>query len=218
MNPISKLKFLGPGCFNIRSICLSWQSSAGSHWSNSRNGVSGLSFMDQLILLSTVDRARDFFSPGAEYIQKRATSESVKAAVIDAIASSFRILCGGDRGDHSWKSRSRHSETGSALYNVLVIPAAEDGTSWQSTRKLSGETTLLSGCSSFLLVALALPFFSFPLKPWTQYPILGMMVALLFIALYVIYVFLLHHSYKAVKKQPRFRCSRIRKRMVKRRN
>ena len=57
------------------------------------------------------------------------------------------------------------------------------------------------GVVVFLLVALALPFFSVPVEnPEHNTQYWGMMVALLFIALYVIYVFLLHHSYKASLK------------------
>ena len=153
-------------------------------------------------------RAGDFFSPGAEYIQKkRKLPESVKAAVIDAIASSFPEFCVAviaviilGRAEVGISSI-----VGSALYNVLVIPAAAGlmaPTAMTINKEVVWRDNLYYlGVVVFLLVALALPFFSVPVEnpePNTQY--WGMMVALLFIALYVIYVFLLHHSYKASLK------------------
>jgi cation:H+ antiporter len=97
------------------------------------------------------------------------------------------------------------SIVGSALYNVLVIPAAA-GLMAPSAMTINKEVVWRDnlyylGVVVFLLVALALPYFSVTVEnpePNTQY--WGMMVALLFIALYVIYVFLLHHSYKASLK------------------
>ena len=72
-------------------------------------------------------RAGDFFSPAASYIQnKHDIPQSIKAAVIDAIASSFPEFCVAviavimiGRAEVGIASI-----VGSALYNVLVIPAA----------------------------------------------------------------------------------------------
>ena len=194
MNPISKLKFfLGPGMFQhtinlsiLAIIC--WVALIQfPEWD-----FLGYPLWISLILVSTVViwRAGDFFSPGAEYIlKKRKLPESVKAAVI--------ILGRAEVGISSI--------VGSALYNVLVIPAAA-GLMAPSAMTINKEVVWRDnlyylGVVVFLLVALALPFFSVPVEnpePNTQY--WGMMVALVFIALYVIYVFLLHHSYKASLK------------------
>ena len=129
MNPISKLKFfLGPGMFQhtinlsiLAVIC--WVALIQfPEWE-----FLGYPLWISLILVSTVViwRAGDFFSPGAEYIQKkRKLPESVKAAVIDAIASSFPEFCVAviaviilGRAEVGISSI-----VGSALYNVLVIP------------------------------------------------------------------------------------------------
>ena len=212
MNPISKLKFfLGPGMFQhtinlsiLAIIC--W----GALIQFPEWEFLGYPLWSSLILVSTVViwRAGDFFSPGAEYIQKkRKLPESVKAAVIDAIASSFPEFCVAviaviilGRAEVGISSI-----VGSALYNVLVIPAAAGlmaPTAMTINKEVVWRDNLYYlGVVVFLLVALALPFFSVPVEnpePNTQY--WGMMVALLFIALYVIYVFLLHHSYKASLK------------------
>ena len=212
MNPISKLKFfLGPGMFQhtinlsiLAIIC--WVALIQfPEWE-----FLGYPLWISLILVSTIViwRAGDFFSPGAEYIQKKhKIPESVKAAVIDAIASSFPEFCVAviaviilGRAEVGISSI-----VGSALYNVLVIPAAAGlmaPTAMTINKEVVWRDNLYYlGVVVFLLVALALPFFSVPVEnpePNTQY--WGMMVALLFIALYVIYVFLLHHSYKASLK------------------
>ena len=208
MNPVKMLQvFLGPGMFRhtinisiLAAIC--WIALIQfPEWK-----FLGYPLWISLILVSTVViwRAGDFFSPGAEYIQKKhKLPESVKAAVIDAIASSFPEFCVAviaviilGRAEVGISSI-----VGSALYNVLVIPAAA-GLMAPSALTINKEVVWRDnlyylGVVVFLLLALALPYFSVPVEnpePNTQY--WGMMVALLFIALYVVYVIMLHHSYK----------------------
>ena len=208
MNPVKMLQvYLGPGMFRhtinisiLAAIC--WIALIQfPEWK-----FLGYPLWISLILVSTVViwRAGDFFSPGAEYIQKKhKLPESVKAAVIDAIASSFPEFCVAviaviilGRAEVGISSI-----VGSALYNVLVIPAAA-GLMAPSALTINKEVVWRDnlyylGVVVFLLVALALPYFSVPVEnpePNTQY--WGMMVALLFIALYVVYVIMLHHSYK----------------------
>ncbi|MBL4823746.1 MAG: sodium:calcium antiporter, partial [SAR324 cluster bacterium] len=82
-----------------------------------------------LILIATliIWRAGDFFSPAATYIQdKHDIPQSIKAAVIDAIASSFPEFCVAIIAVILIGRAEIGISTivGSALYNVLVIPAA----------------------------------------------------------------------------------------------
>ena len=142
-------------------------------------------------------RAGDFFSPAATYIQnKHDIPQSIKAAVIDAIASSFPEFCVAviavimiGRAEVGIASI-----VGSALYNVLVIPAAA-GLVAASPMVISKEVvwrdniyylgvTLLLGAMLWL----------FP-NEW------GAGVAVLFLLAYLGYVFLLHKDFKKAKKQ-----------------
>ena len=82
-----------------------------------------------LILISTIIiwRAGDFFSLAASYVQERHNiPQSIKAAVIDAIASSFPEFCVAVIAVIMIGKAEVGiaSVVGSALYNVLVIPAA----------------------------------------------------------------------------------------------
>ncbi|HBR60347.1 MAG TPA: sodium:proton exchanger, partial [Deltaproteobacteria bacterium] len=100
-------------------------------WFLTLNGIGWGSYLlwISLIMISTIIiwRAGDFFSPAATYIQnKHDIPQSIKAAVIDAIASSFPEFCVAviavimiGRAEVGIASI-----VGSALYNVLVIPAA----------------------------------------------------------------------------------------------
>ncbi len=96
MNPLSPLIFFfGKGMFRhavllaVMSI-LSWYITIeGIVWG-------GYLLWISLIMLSTIIiwRAGDFFSSAATYIQnKHEIPQSIKAAVIDAIASSFPEFC-----------------------------------------------------------------------------------------------------------------------------
>ena len=129
MNPFALLIFfLGKGMFRHAMLLagisiISWYLSVeGIDWAAYILWIS-------LILLATIIiwRAGDFFSSAATYIQeKHEIPQSIKAAVIDAIASSFPEFCVAviavlmiGRAEVGISSI-----VGSALYNVLVIPAA----------------------------------------------------------------------------------------------
>jgi len=131
MNPIKIIKFcLGEGAFKpvlflSGLVIVLWSLRA------SGNSIVPLDFIlwCSVIVLSSmiIWRAGDFFTPAAEFIGEHyRMPQSVKAAVIDAVASSFpefavAIIAVFYLG---------HAEVGiatvigSALYNVLVIPAA----------------------------------------------------------------------------------------------
>ena len=176
----------------------------------------GVPYMDyvlwiSLIIVSTIAiwRAGDFFQPAATYIQERhQIPESVKAAIIDAIASSFPEFCVAviavvmlGRAEVGISSI-----VGSALYNVLIIPAAA-GLVAKDPMKVNREVVWRDnlyyiGVVVLLLAALSFPQFSAKVENTqedTQY--WGVLVALIFIAAYVVYVLLLHHAYKQHKKK-----------------
>ena len=129
MNPLSPLIFFfGKGMFRhavllvVLSIISWYITTVGIGWGDYLLWIS-------LILLSTIIiwRAGDFFSSAATYIQEKyEIPQSIKAAVIDAVASSFPEFCVAviavimiGRAEVGISSI-----VGSALYNVLVIPAA----------------------------------------------------------------------------------------------
>ena len=98
MNPISIIQmFLGPGMFRhtinisiLAIICWIVLKQFPEY------SFLGYPLWISLIIVATIIiwRAGDFFEPAAEFIQKRRQlPESVKAAVIDAIASSFPEFC-----------------------------------------------------------------------------------------------------------------------------
>ena len=199
MNPIAPFSFFfGKDMFR-HAILLS--GIAIIAWFLTQNGIGLASYFlwISLIMMSTIViwRAGDFFSPAANYIQnKHDIPQSIKAAVIDAIASSFPEFCVAviavimiGRAEVGIASI-----VGSALYNVLVIPAAA-GLVAASPMVISKEVvwrdniyylgvTLLLGAMLWL----------FP-NEW------GAGVAVLFLLAYLGYVFLLHKDFKKAKKQ-----------------
>ncbi len=199
MNPITPFSFFfGKDMFR-HAILLS--GIAIIAWFLTQNGIGLASYFlwISLIMISTIViwRAGDFFSPAATYIQnKHDIPQSIKAAVIDAIASSFPEFCVAviavimlGRAEVGIASI-----VGSALYNVLVIPAAA-GLVAASPMVISKEVvwrdniyylgvTLLLGAMLWL----------FP-NEW------GAGVAVLFLLAYLGYVFLLHNDFKKAKKQ-----------------
>ena len=199
MNPITPFSFFfGKDMFR-HAILLS--GIAIIAWFLTLNGIGWGSYLlwISLIMISTIIiwRAGDFFSPAATYIQnKHDIPQSIKAAVIDAIASSFPEFCVAviavimiGRAEVGIASI-----VGSALYNVLVIPAAA-GLVAASPMVISKEVvwrdnlyylgvTLLLGAMLWL----------FP-NEW------GAGVAVLFLLAYLGYVFLLHKDFKKAKKQ-----------------
>ncbi len=199
MNPLAPfLFFLGKDMFR-HTMLLSGIAIIG--WFLTLNGIGWGNYLlwISLIMISTIIiwRAGDFFSPAATYIQnKHDIPQSIKAAVIDAIASSFPEFCVAviavimiGRAEVGIASI-----VGSALYNVLVIPAAA-GLVAASPMVISKEVvwrdniyylgvTLLLGAMLWL----------FP-NEW------GAGVAVLFLLAYLGYVFLLHKDFKKAKKQ-----------------
>ena len=150
------------------------------------------------IVLSSIIiwRAGDFFSPAARYIEHRHNiPQSVKAAVIDAIASSFPefavaviavLLIG--KADVGIATIA-----GSALYNVLVIPAAA-GIVASSPLIVSKEVVWRDNLY-YVFVVMALLGLSF------MFPVWGVGVALIFLLMYVAYVLMLHRHYLAHNKE-----------------
>ncbi len=199
MNPITPFSFFfGKDMFR-HAILLS--GIAIIAWFLTQNGIGLASyfFWISLIMISTIViwRAGDFFSPAASYIQnKHDIPQSIKAAVIDAIASSFPEFCVAviavimiGRAEVGIASI-----VGSALYNVLVIPAAA-GLVAASPMVISKEVvwrdniyylgvTLLLGAMLWL----------FP-NEW------GSGVAIIFLLAYLGYVFLLQRDFKKSKNQ-----------------
>ena len=199
MNPITPFSFFfGKDMFR-HAILLS--GIAIIAWFLTQNGIGLASYFlwISLIMISTIViwRAGDFFSPAATYIQnKHDIPQSIKAAVIDAIASSFPEFCVAviavimlGRAEVGIASI-----VGSALYNVLVIPAAA-GLVAASPMVISKEVvwrdnlyylgvTLLLGAMLWL----------FP-NEW------GAGVAVLFLLAYLGYVFLLQRDFKKSKNQ-----------------
>ena len=201
MNPFTPLIFfLGKGMFRHAMLLagisiISWYLSVeGIDWAAYILWIS-------LILLATIIiwRAGDFFSSAATYIQeKHEIPQSIKAAVIDAIASSFPEFCVAviavlmiGRAEVGISSI-----VGSALYNVLVIPAAA-GLVATSPMVISKEVVWRDNIFYFgVVLLLGAMLWQFP-NEWS----LG--VALLFLLAYIGYVALLHRDFKKSRNQGR---------------
>ena len=201
MNPFAPLiLFLGKGMFRHAMLLaglsiISWYLSVeGIDWAAYILWIS-------LILLATIIiwRAGDFFSSAATYIQeKHEIPQSIKAAVIDAIASSFPEFCVAviavlmiGRAEVGISSI-----VGSALYNVLVIPAAA-GLVATSPMVISREVVWRDNIFYFgVVLLLGAMLWQFP-NEWS----IG--VALLFLLAYIGYVALLHRDFKKSRNQER---------------
>ena len=201
MNPLAPLTFfLGKGMFRHAMLLagisiISWYLSVeGIDWAAYILWIS-------LILLATIIiwRAGDFFSSAATYIQeKHEIPQSIKAAVIDAIASSFPEFCVAviavlmiGRAEVGISSI-----VGSALYNVLVIPAAA-GLVATSPMVISKEVVWRDNIFYFgVVLLLGAMLWQFP-NEWS----IG--VALLFLLAYIGYVALLHRDFKKSRNQGR---------------
>ena len=147
-----------------------------------------------LIVLAsiTIWRAGDFFAPAAEYIQKQKNlPESIKAAVIDAIASSFPEFCVAliavlfiGRAEIGISSI-----VGSALYNVLIIPAAS-GLVATSAMVISKEVVWRDSLFYFGVVGLLIAILMIYPTEW------GLTVGLLLLTAYLGYIAWLQWDYK----------------------
>lgn len=152
-----------------------------------------------LIILSSIIiwRAGNFFSLAAKVVEKHYTiPQSVKAAVIDATASSFPefvvaviaviILGNAEVGIATI--------VGSALYNVLMIPAAV-GIVAVSPVFVSKEVIWRDNLVYIsVVIVLLIVTILFPAE-W------GIGVALVFLAMYLVYILLLHYNFVKHKKQ-----------------
>ena len=201
MNPLSPLIFFfGKGMFRhalllVGLSIISWYITIeGIGWGSYLLWIS-------LIMLSTIIiwRAGDFFSSAATYIQeKHKIPQSIKAAVIDAVASSFPEFCVAviavimiGRAEVGISSI-----VGSALYNVLVIPAAA-GLVATSPMIISREVVWRDNIYYFgVVLLLGAMLWQFP-NEW------GAGVALLFLLAYIGYVVLLHRDFKKSRNQER---------------
>ena len=151
-------------------------------------------FYLSLIGLSSVIiwRAGDHFAPAAEYIENHHNiPQSVKAAVIDAIASSFpefavAVIAVIFLGQFEVGVATI---AGSALYNVLVIPAAS-GLVAVTPLVVSREVVWRDSIFYLGVVAVLLAMVTL----YTQWSI-G--IATLFLFIYAAYVVLLHRHYKS---------------------
>ena len=152
-----------------------------------------------LIAIATIIiwRAGDFFSQAATYIEeKHKIPQSIKAAVIDAIASSFPEFCVAviaviiiGRAEVGISSI-----IGSALYNVLIIPAAA-GLVAATPMVISREVVWRDNIFYLgVVLLLGAMLWYFP-NEW------GAGVAVLFLLAYLAYVFLLHRDFKISKIQ-----------------
>ena len=159
--------------------------------------VSFLLWVSLIIFASiTIWRAGDFFQPAADYVQeKHKLPESIKAAVIDAIASSFPEFCVAviavillGRAEVGISSI-----VGSALYNVLIIPAAA-GLVAKGPMKIGKEVVWRDSLMYFgVVILLLVALLAFP-NAW------GFGVAALFILAYVGYIFWLNIDYRKHKR------------------
>ncbi len=199
MNPLSPLIFFfGKGLFRhtlllVGLSIISWYITIeGIGWGSYLLWIS-------LIMLSTIIiwRAGDFFSSAASYIQeKHEIPQSIKAAVIDAVASSFPEFCVAviavimiGRAEVGISSI-----IGSALYNVLVIPAAA-GLVATSPMIISREVVWRDNIFYFgVVLLLGAMLWQFP-NEW------GAGIALLFLLAYIGYVLLLHRDFKKSRNQ-----------------
>ena len=159
--------------------------------------VSFLLWVSLIVFASiTIWRAGDFFQPAADYVQeKHKLPESIKAAVIDAIASSFPEFCVAviavillGRAEVGISSI-----VGSALYNVLIIPAAA-GLVAKGPMKIGKEVVWRDSLMYFgVVILLLVALLAFP-NAW------GLGVAALFILAYVGYIFWLNIDYRKHKR------------------
>ncbi len=169
-------------------------------WFLTQNGIfwGGYILWISLILISTIIiwRSGDFFSLAANYIQeKHNIPQSIKAAVIDAIASSFPEFCVAviavlliGRAEVGIAS-----VVGSALYNVLVIPAAA-GLVAASPMVISREVVWRDNIFYLAVTILLCAMLWFFPNEW------GAGVASLFLIAYLAYIFLLQRDFKKSTK------------------
>lgn len=160
--------------------------------------VAQLAYNTALIVLSSIViwRAGDHFAPAAEFIEDHHNlPQSVKAAVIDAIASSFpefavAVIAVMFLGQFDVGVATI---AGSALYNVLVIPAAAG---LVAATPLVVNKEVVWRDSLFYLFVVVVLFLTISMT--TEWSI-G--VAIIFFLIYVGYIVLLHRHYKSHQEE-----------------
>ena len=170
-------------------------------WLMKLNGIAWAGYLlwISLIMIATliIWKAGDFFSSAATYVEeKHDIPQSIKAAVIDAIASSFPEFCVAIIAVILIGRAEVGISTivGSALYNVLVIPAAA-GLVAASPMVISREVVWRDNIYYLgVVLLLGAMLWQFP-NEW------GAGVAVLFLLAYLGYVFLLQRDFKKAKKQ-----------------
>jgi len=174
-------------------------------WVAHRQGIAGSSHVlwISLIVLSSlvIWRAGDFFAPASTYIQEHHNlPQSIKAAVIDAVASSFPEFCVAVIATVQLGKAEVGVSTiiGSALYNVLVIPAAA-GLVATAPMKIGKEVVWRDNVFYLAVVALLYAMLTQmgEVQPSGEVQTYwGLGVALIFLGAYLLYVFWLQHDYR----------------------
>ncbi len=140
-------------------------------------------------------KSGDHFSHAAVYIEEQHNiPQSVKAAVIDAIASSFPEFAVVMVAVFTLGKFEVGLATiaGSALYNVLIIPAASGlvaATPMVISREVVWRDNLF-----YILVILATFVFVLVFDEW------GLGISLTFLAIYAVYIYTLTHHYRSYKQ------------------
>ena len=179
-------------------------------WIAHRQGIGGAAHVlwTSLIVLSSlvIWRAGDFFAPASSFIQKHHNlPQSIKAAVIDAVASSFPEFCVAVIATIQLGKAEVGVSTiiGSALYNVLVIPAAA-GLVATSPMKIGKEVVWRDNVFYLAVVALLYVMLTqfAELQPSGEpQTFWGLGVALIFLGAYLLYIFWLQHDYRKYQRE-----------------
>ena len=201
MNPLSTLKsFFGDAIYTVSMTLIAVTAVLWGIYL-SGNGIAPLNFILWCLLVTlssiVIWRAGDFFGPAAEFIEEHHDiPQSVKAAVIDAIASSFPEFAVAIIAVFSLGQAEVGIATviGSALYNIMVIPAAV-GLVAVTPVFVSKEVVWRDNLYYLLVVVVLIGAALLYPTEW------GLGVASVFLLVYVGYILLLHHHYKAHKKQ-----------------
>ncbi len=191
MNPLVKIQnFLGPKIYKPTLILAGV---ALVTWPIPLGFFQFFCFLATICLASIIIwKAGDHFAPAAEFIEDHHNlPQSVKAAVIDAIASSFpefavAVIAVMFLGQFEVGVATI---AGSALYNVLIIPAASGLVA--TTPLILSREVVWRDSLFYLAVVVVLIATVY----WTSEWSIG--VATLFFLLYVCYIYMLHKHYKS---------------------
>ncbi|MDE0905902.1 MAG: sodium:calcium antiporter [SAR324 cluster bacterium] len=179
-------------------------------WLAHRQGIGGAAHVlwVSLIVLSSlvIWRAGDFFAPASSFIQNHHNlPQSIKAAVIDAVASSFPEFCVAVIATIQLGKAEVGVSTiiGSALYNVLVIPAA---VGLVATSPIKVGKDVVWRDNVFYLAVVGLLYIMLTqfaeLQPSGEVQTYwGLGVALIFLGTYLLYVFWLQRDYRKYQRE-----------------